>query len=109
MTTDSDSAGDVEITDDTTGRYELRIDGQLAALEVYRLEPGAISFDHTETLPGFEGHGAARRLTEHILEDARRRGLAVLPRCPYVAAFIKRHPDTYLDLVPPDRRAEFDL
>jgi predicted GNAT family acetyltransferase len=98
------------LTNDTdAARYELRIDGALAAIETYTLEPGVISFNHTEALEGFEGTGAARQLTEGILDDARARRLAVLPYCPYVASFIGRHPDTYLDLVPADRRAEFGL
>lgn len=98
------------LTNDTdAARYELRIDGALAAIEAYTLEPGVISFNHTEALEGFEGTGAARQLTEGILDDARARRLAVLPYCPYVASFIGRHPDTYLDLVPADRRAEFGL
>ncbi len=98
------------LTDDTgAGRFELRIDGVPAAIEDYTLEDGVISFNHTEALDGFEGTGAARQLAERILDEARRRGLQVLPVCPYIASFIGRHPETYLDLVPTDRRAEFGL
>jgi hypothetical protein len=44
-----------------------------------------------------------------VLDDARARGLDVLPHCPYVAAFVDGHREEYLDLVPRDRRAQFGL
>jgi predicted GNAT family acetyltransferase len=98
------------LTDDTgAGRYELRIDGALAAIEEYTLEDGVISFNHTEALEGFEGTGAARQLAERILDEVRTRGLQVLPVCPYLSSFIAKHPEAYLELVPADRRAEFGL
>jgi predicted GNAT family acetyltransferase len=46
-------------------------------------------------------------LVRFAFDDARRRGLSVLPHCPYVRRFIDTHSDEYLDLVPPDRRPEF--
>jgi hypothetical protein len=98
------------LTDDTgTNRYELRIDGELAAFEDYTLGDGVISLNHTETVDGFEGRGAARQLAERILDEARARGLGVLPFCPYIASFIGTHRERYLDLVPADRRAGFGL
>lgn len=100
----------VTLTDDTgAGRYELRIDGALAAIEEYTLEDGVISFNHTEALEGFEGTGAARQLAERILDEVRTRGLQVLPVCPYLSSFIAKHPEAYLELVLADRRAEFGL
>jgi predicted GNAT family acetyltransferase len=38
-------------------------------------------------------------MAQHVLDDARGRGLEVVPICPYVSAYIRRHPD-YRDLVP---------
>jgi len=100
----------VTLTDDTgAGRYELRVDGAPAAIEEYTLEHGVISFNHTEALEGFGGTGSARQLAERILDEARTRGLQVLPVCPYISSVIGKHPETYLDLVPADRRAEFGL
>jgi len=81
-------------------RYEARIDGQLAGFAAYRLSPGRITFTHTEVDPAFTGGGVAGRLARHALDDARARGLAVRPLCPYIAAYIKRHPE-YADLVVP--------
>ena len=89
-------------------RYELRVDGELAGFINYHLRDETISLIHTEVNPGFEGGGLAGRLARSALDDARKRQLAVLPFCPYVRSWIKRHPE-YADLVPQDRRAEFDL
>ena len=89
-------------------RYELRVDGELAGFINYHIRGDTISLIHTEVGPGFQGGGFAGRLARYSLDDARKRQLAVLPFCPYVRSWIKRHPE-YADLVPPDRRAEFDL
>ena len=48
--------------------------------------------------PRFEGQGLGARLARFALDDARERGLRVVPLCPFIAAFVKRHPE-YQDLV----------
>jgi predicted GNAT family acetyltransferase len=90
-------------------RYELVDDGLLAAIAEYRRNEQVIAFTHTETRAGHEGKGVARKLVEHALADARAQGLAVLPYCPYVRKLIVENPSEYLDLVPFDQRATFDL
>ncbi|HVY97426.1 MAG TPA: GNAT family N-acetyltransferase [Solirubrobacterales bacterium] len=89
-------------------RYEVRAGGELAGFTQYKLAPGRISFIHTEVDDRFEGQGLGSRLVAFALDDARARGLDVLPFCPFVRAYIQRHPD-YLDLVPEARRPQFDL
>jgi len=81
----------------------------VVAFENAELRGDRIAFLHTEVLEGNEGKGYARTLVEEILAEARRRGLGVLPYCSYVAKVIRDKPDAYLDLVPGDARAEFDL
>jgi uncharacterized protein len=90
----TDASATPEIIDNRAeDRYELRIDGELAGIAVYRLAPGRIVFTHTEVAPEFEGHGVAGRLAQFALDDARARGLQVVARCPYIADYIRRHPD----------------
>lgn len=89
-------------------RYEVRVGEELAGFAQYRPRPGALAFTHTEIDDRFEGQGLGGRLVSFALDDVRERGLAVLPYCPFVRAYIERHPD-YLDLVPASRRGEFDL
>jgi len=87
----------MEIVDDGNGRYQATVPGGIAFIE-YRLKPGAIVFTHTEVPEQSEGHGVGDALVRFVLDDARARGLAVVPLCPFVRAWIERHPD-YKDLV----------
>jgi predicted GNAT family acetyltransferase len=100
---------DVRVTDNQAEhRYEVHFDGKLAGFVTYREDPGQISFNHTEIGGEFEGHGLGSTLVSEALDDARKRGLSVLPFCPFVNAYIKRHPE-YADLVPESDRERFGL
>jgi uncharacterized protein len=90
-------------------RYEIYDGDQLAGFSEYRLTGSHIAFTHTQVDPAFGGRGLARRLVDEELDDARRRGLAVLPFCPYVRKVIAQNPEQYLDLVPAEDRARFKL
>jgi hypothetical protein len=99
------------VTDNpAASRYELHVGTELAGMVSYQLRKHdtVISLLHTEVEPAFQGAHLATHLARYSLDDARRRGLAVLPFCPYITSWIKKHPD-YADLVPPERRADFGL
>lgn len=93
----------------TENRYEIHDGDLLAGFSDYKLTQHTIAFTHTEIDPAFNGRGLARRLVTEELDDARRRGLAVLPFCPYVRKVIAGDPDRFLDLVPDKDRARFQL
>ena len=100
---------DVSVVDNADAeRFEIRLGEQLAGFTEYRRRPGLIAFIHTEIEPPFEGHGAGSRLIREALDTARREGLAVLPFCPFVRAYIDKHHE-YLDLVPAAQRQHVDL
>jgi predicted GNAT family acetyltransferase len=89
----------VAVTDvPAASRYEARVDDRLVGFVDYRLARDTITFIHTEVLPGAEGGGVGSRLARTVLDDARARGLRVRPVCPFIAAYIRRHP-AYDDLV----------
>lgn len=73
-------------------RYELEVDGEVAIAE-YRLRPGRISFTHTEVPDALEGRGIGKKLVKAALDDARARGLKVVPICPFVKHYIDAHPE----------------
>jgi predicted GNAT family acetyltransferase len=89
-------------------RYELSVDGEVVGFTAYRARPGLIALIHTEVDEQHQGHGLADRLIRFVLEDARTRGLAVLPFCPFVKAFIERHRE-FEALVPETYREQFGL
>ena len=78
-------------------RFEIIEEGETSEL-VYRLEPDQIVFVHTGVPEKLEGRGLARELATAGLQYAREQGLKVVPLCPYVASYIKRHPE-YRELV----------
>ena len=79
-------------------RYELRSGDALIGIVAYRLVDGVITLVHTEVRDEFEGQGHAATLARGALDDARSRGLRVVPSCPYIASYVEKHPD-YADLV----------
>ena len=79
------------------GRFEAVVDGQLAQAQ-YRRVGERILFTHTEVPEQLEGRGIAAQLARSGLDFARAEGLTVVPLCPFIASYIKRHPE-YQDLL----------
>jgi predicted GNAT family acetyltransferase len=90
-------------------RYEILSDGELAGFALYELNGDRITMYHTEIDPAFEGKGLGGQLAREALEDVRSRGLMLEPLCPFIASFIRHHPDEYLDLVVPEMREQLTL
>lgn len=99
----------VEIADHPErGRYEISVDGAMAGFCDHHEQDGAMVLPHTVVDPRFRGRGLAGQLVRRALDDARRRGLHVVPRCSYVARYLLEHPDD-LDLVAAGDRTRFGL
>jgi hypothetical protein len=79
-------------------RYEARVDGELAGYLQYKPRPDGMAFTHTEVEPAFGGKGVGTALARTALDEVRARGGRVIPLCPFVSSFLKRHPE-YADLV----------
>jgi predicted GNAT family acetyltransferase len=71
-------------------RFELTEQGQVAFAD-YHLSGDRLVLPHVEAPPALRGTGAAGRLMEGVLTQARERGLKVVPICGYAAAYIRRH------------------
>jgi len=96
--------GEVTVADNADAlRFELRLSGQVAGYVTYRDLPSGRAFEHTVIAPEFEGLGLASQLIRHALAETGSAGLRVLPFCPFVRAYIQRHPD-YLTLVDQPQR-----
>jgi predicted GNAT family acetyltransferase len=83
--------------DPARGRFEIRTDAGPALL-AYERQGDVLEMTHTEVPDASEGRGYGAALAEAALGFARREGAKVIPSCPFVAAYIERHPD-YADLV----------
>lgn len=90
------------VTDDPAElRYEARRGDTMLGQIRYRTEPGLVVLVHTDVATSAEGSDVGSALVAGALDDIRSRGLRVVPVCPFVAAYIRRHPE-YADLVAPD-------
>ena len=78
-------------------RFEIDLDGKLA-VSAYQRRGDKIIFTHTEVPPELEGQGIGNALATAALDYARSEGLKVVPRCPFISAFIRRHKE-YQSLV----------
>ena len=87
-------------------RFELASGGEVAAFAEYNVLKDAILFTHTEVQPAHEGKGYGSRLVKFALDEVRKRGLHAIPSCPFVAGYIRKHPE-YLDLVTEESRRAF--
>ena len=78
-------------------RFETRVENELALLE-YRVSGKSISMYHTEVPPAAGGRGVGGKLAAAALAYARTEKLTVVPRCAFVADYIRKHPE-YRDLL----------
>ena len=78
----------------TGGRYKADLAPGVEAEMTYRKTPdGVMSIDHTGVPTEFGGRGIAAKLVNAAIADARAEGFKIEPRCSYVAAQFRRHPE----------------
>ena len=95
------------VMNEKTHRFELTLDGHTAFAE-YSLLKDALVLPHTVTPDALGGRGVGSALATAALGYARDRGLKVKPFCPFIAGYIKKHPE-WQDLVHPDFREKLGL
>jgi len=82
-----------ELIDNTAAKqYELVVDGKNPRIE-YIAVKDKIYLTHTEVPKELEGKGLASKMVLMVLEDIKSRNLTLIPMCPFVAMYIKRHPE----------------
>jgi len=84
---------DFEIVDNPEkNRYEASVEGAMARIE-YIKSQDKIYLTHTEVPQALEGKGVGSKLVAKVLEDIDQQGLTLIPLCPFVALYVKRHPE----------------
>ncbi|MDR0892350.1 MAG: N-acetyltransferase [Mediterranea sp.] len=74
-------------------RYEFQIDGKVAQIDYIKSQHNQIFLVHTEVPISLGGQGIASQLVQKALEDIELKGLKLVPLCPFVAGYIKKHPE----------------
>lgn len=80
------------IDNETAKQYELHIDGHVPKIEYIKAQ-SQIYLTHTEVPKALEGKGIGGKIVKLVLEDIEEKGLMLVPLCPFVAQYIKRHPE----------------
>lgn len=73
-------------------RFELSVDGRIGLIN-YGEMGDQVALVHTEVDPALSGRGVASALVEKTLLLLEGQNKKVLPYCPYVFAYIKKHPE----------------
>ena len=73
-------------------RFELAADGHVAFAQ-YRLSLGLMTFTHTEVPKELSGRGIGSVLAQGALEFVRAQGLKVASTCPFMTAYLGKHPE----------------
>ena len=74
-------------------RFVADLGGQAAYITYRERNGNVLELDHTYVPTASRGGGIASQLTARALDYARERGCRVVPSCPFVAAYIERHPE----------------
>ncbi|MFF0431412.1 GNAT family N-acetyltransferase [Streptomyces sp. NPDC004327] len=100
MTQTQQETAPVVRRNDARHRYEILVDDQRAGLTSYRDRDDRRVFFHTEIDDAYGGRGLASILVEEALTDVRAAGMRIVPVCPYVAKFLKKHTE-FADITDP--------
>ena len=79
-------------------RFEARLGSERIGYSKYVTRENAIAIIHTEVNPSVEGQGYGSQLAKGVLDDVTARGIRVIVHCPFIAAYVRRHPDDYPDV-----------
>ena len=75
-------------------RFVLERDGEVIGKALYTRGPGVITFTHTEVDPEIQERGLGSTLAKAALDAvAAEEGTRVVAKCPFIAAYIERHPE----------------
>jgi predicted GNAT family acetyltransferase len=87
----------VVVNNTDESRFEVQVDEYTAVIDYYR-RGNNIVFTHTGVPDPLGGQGLAGKMAKTALEYAKAEGLKVVPQCPFVRAYIRRHAE-YQQLV----------
>ncbi|WP_400073470.1 GNAT family N-acetyltransferase [Zobellia russellii] len=75
------------------GRFEMDVDGEIAFMEYMISKQNIMYLTHTEVPSSLGGQGVGSALVSKVLKFIEEGGMKMAPLCPFVAAYLKRHPE----------------
>ena len=80
-------------------QFETVKDGQTAVAQ-YHLSGAQMTITHIVVPSAIEGQGVASALAQFAIQTARDENLKIVPQCPFMAAYLGRHPENNDVLAP---------
>src|SRR5262249_16001987 len=85
---------------DASRRLELETEGGIAFIE-YKVSRDILFLIHTEVPRALEGKGVASTIVQKALQYAKDNNYKIVPICPYVQSYLKKHKE-WNDIVSPN-------
>lgn len=89
---------ELKLDDNGKGAFVIEKGGERSAEMVFGITGNQLTVFHTEVAEEHKGKGVAGQLLSKMVAYAREKKLTVIPRCAYVHAQFKRHPEQYADI-----------
>ena len=89
---------ELKLDEDGRGAFEIKEHGETVAEMVIGVRHNNLIAFHTGVVDGMKGKGYAEKLFREMVSYSRKNALRVIPRCAYVEAQFRRHPDEYEDI-----------
>ena len=84
---------ELEVKDNPAShRFEAVVEGKTAFID-YKLKDDEMKVLHTEVPKELEGRGIAGTMTRQVLEYIDTHHLQLIPLCPYMKSYLKKHPE----------------
>jgi len=78
---------------DDKGRYEIFVGDEVGGYAEYRERGDEVVFTHTEVDDAFAGQGLGSKLAKGAIEDVVSRGRTIVPLCPFIGSYLRKHPE----------------
>ncbi|WP_299442493.1 GNAT family N-acetyltransferase [uncultured Aquimarina sp.] len=80
-------------TDSSKNRFELKVESETIFIEYILKNENSIYLTHTEVPAIMEGKGLGSTIIKKTLDYIKEKRYKMIPLCPFVVAYLKRHPD----------------
>lgn len=82
-------------------RFQLGEGEETPFIEFIQNKQHTIFLTHTEVPQSLEGNGLGSLIVSRTLKHLRDEGLKMAPLCPFVAAYLKKHPEAAAGILAP--------